>query len=196
MVSTFHSFALQVCRAYAGTLGLPDNFVIFAGGRQRKVVTAGLELYKKTCSEREHSMAEEHCNSSAERGERGRECVDKNTVKRLCQALTQALAFATDPKDMSEELAFVYKYYMETLLECKSLDFASLINEAARLLSTHEPAMEQYGHRYSHVLVDEFQDTSRTQLKLVTSLQRHGAVTVVGDDDQTIFGFNGSNHEK
>jgi len=45
------------------------------------------------------------------------------------------------------------------------------------------------------VLVDEFQDTSKAQFSLVTSLGAHGGVTVVGDDDQTIFGFNGSNHE-
>ena len=48
---------------------------------------------------------------------------------------------------------------------------------------------------YSHVLVDEFQDTSVAQFSLVSLLAPHGGVTVVGDDDQTIFGFNGSNHK-
>ena len=54
---------------------------------------------------------------------------------------------------------------------------------------------EHYCSLYGHVLVDEFQDTSKAQFSLVTSLGAHGGVTVVGDDDQTIFGFNGSNHE-
>ena len=49
-------------------------------------------------------------------------------------------AFGTGPESMSEEVAFVYTYYKQTLLECHSLDFSALIGEAAKLLSTHEPA--------------------------------------------------------
>jgi len=57
------------------------------------------------------------------------------------------------------------------------------------------PAQQHYRNLFQHILVDEFQDTSQAQFELVTSLAPHGAVTVVGDDDQTIFAFNGSNHK-
>ena len=50
-ISTFHSFALKVCRKFADALGLPEDFVLFSGGRQRKVVTAGLELFKQSKSQ-------------------------------------------------------------------------------------------------------------------------------------------------
>ena len=203
-VSTFHSYGLKICREFASAIGLPEDFVIFSGGRQRKVVTAGLLLYKKHAKAGEHEAPASGVGRGGNGGGggggdgAGREMeghVDKHSVRRVCQALTQALALGSDEESMSEELAFVYKYYKETLRECKALDFSSFIGEAARLLRTHEPAKEHFCTLFSHVLVDEFQDTSKAQFNLVTSLAPHGGVTVVGDDDQTIFGFNGSNHE-
>ena len=184
-ISTFHSFALKVCRKFADALGLHEDFVLFSGGRQRKVVTAGLELFKQSKSQ----------GGEVARAGGGNMQVEKNLVKRVCQALTRAFADGTVVENMVEELAFVYKYYKATLLECKSLDMANIVGEASRLLREHPPAIAMYGSLFDHVLVDEFQDTSKSQLMLVTALAPRAAITVVGDDDQTIFGFNGSNHK-
>ena len=137
----------QVCRKFASVLGLPDDFVIFSGGRQRKVVTAGLLHFKNrnkpgaAAAAAQGSAAGETAAAAAISGvESG--VVDKGVVRRVCQELTKALACATGPDGapnikMSEELAFVYQYYKDTLLQCKSLDFSSFIGEAVRLLRTH-----------------------------------------------------------
>jgi len=71
-----------------------------------------------------------------------------------------------------------HTHTQETLRECKALDFSSFIGEAARLLRTHEAAKQRFCHLFSHVLVDEFQDTSKAQFNLVTCLAPHGGVTV------------------
>ena len=109
---------------FAAALGLPDDFVIFSGGRQRKVVTAGLLLYKKHAkagggSEGAAGSAGgggggDSVGGCGEGGDEGGDIsghVDKNSVKRVCGALTQALALGEDAETLSQELAFVYKYY-------------------------------------------------------------------------------------
>ena len=110
---------------FAAALGLPDDFVIFSGGRQRKVVTAGLLLYKKHAKAGGGSEGAAGGAGGGGGGDSVGGCggggddgggdisghVDKNSVKRVCGALTQALALGEDAETLSQELAFVYKYY-------------------------------------------------------------------------------------
>lgn len=84
-----------------------------------------------------------------------------------------------------------YQTYQELLRQEGYVDFGDLILRAVALLEKHPSLLSEYHARFPFVLADEFQDTSRAELRLVTLLAAHGNVTVVGDDDQAIYGFRG-----
>ncbi len=98
---------------------------------------------------------------------------------------------ATDPK--LTKLAKIYERYEERLIAANALDFDDLLLESVRLLR-HDDALRQlYNRRYEFVMIDEYQDTNRTQyelMRLLTEL-RHN-VCVVGDEDQSIYGWRGA----
>jgi DNA helicase II / ATP-dependent DNA helicase PcrA len=98
---------------------------------------------------------------------------------------------ATDPK--LTRLAKIYELYEERLRQANALDFDDLLLESVRLLR-HDDALRQlYNRRYEFVMIDEYQDTNRSQyelMRLLTEL-RHN-VCVVGDEDQSIYGWRGA----
>ncbi|MRR10072.1 ATP-dependent DNA helicase PcrA, partial [bacterium] len=98
---------------------------------------------------------------------------------------------AYDP--FEKDVARVYARYQEALLACQAMDFDDLICNTVRLLREHPPVLEQLGARFKQVLVDEYQDTNHAQYVLVKLLaERHRNLCVVGDDDQSIYGFRGA----
>jgi ATP-dependent DNA helicase UvrD/PcrA len=91
------------------------------------------------------------------------------------------------------ELARAYLRYQELLAASGFIDFGDQVNLALRLLRTSPAARSSVQQRYHYLLVDEFQDTNRAQAELVALLaEPHRNVTVVGDDDQSIYKFRGA----
>jgi DNA helicase-2/ATP-dependent DNA helicase PcrA len=91
------------------------------------------------------------------------------------------------------ELARAYARYQSLLAANGAIDFGDQVSLALRLLRESPAAREIVQRRFRHVLVDEFQDTNRAQAELVALVaQRHRNVTVVGDDDQSIYKFRGA----
>jgi DNA helicase-2/ATP-dependent DNA helicase PcrA len=91
------------------------------------------------------------------------------------------------------ELARAYDRYQTLLREAGLIDFGDQVSLALRLLRESPVARVELQHRYRYILVDEFQDTNRAQSELVELLAAlHGNVTVVGDDDQSIYKFRGA----
>ena len=91
------------------------------------------------------------------------------------------------------ELARAYARYDELLHRAGFIDFGDQVAIALRLLRESPAAREALQRRYRYILVDEFQDTNRAQSELVTLLaDRHRNITVVGDDDQSIYRFRGA----
>ncbi len=98
---------------------------------------------------------------------------------------------AYDP--FEKEVARVYLRYQEALLRNQAMDFDDLIFNAVRLLREHPAVAAEYGDRFKHILVDEYQDTNHAQYVLVKLLaERSRNLCVVGDDDQSIYGFRGA----
>lgn len=90
--------------------------------------------------------------------------------------------------------ATVYKLYQKRLQQWNLLDFDDLIALVIRLFDKCPEVEEHYGTKFQHVLVDEYQDVNKMQYELVKRLSKmHGNVTVVGDDDQSIYAFRGAN---
>ncbi len=98
---------------------------------------------------------------------------------------------ATEPK--LTRLAKIYETYGERLLQANALDFDDLLLESVRLLRHDDALRTLYNRRYEFVMIDEYQDTNRSQyelMRLLTEL-RHN-VCVVGDEDQSIYGWRGA----
>ena len=91
------------------------------------------------------------------------------------------------------ELARAYDRYQTLLREAGHIDFGDQVSLALRLLRESAAARVELQRRYRYILVDEFQDTNRAQSELVELLAApHGNITVVGDDDQSIYKFRGA----
>ncbi len=109
----------------------------------------------------------------------------KETPEDLAQA-------AMDP--MATRLAVIYERYQARLVESNALDFDDLLLEAVRLLAHDTPTRQRLNRRYEFLMVDEYQDTNRSQYELMRLLtEERGNVAVVGDEDQSIYGWRGAN---
>lgn len=97
-----------------------------------------------------------------------------------------------DEKSRLTEIANAYHKYNQLLLDNNALDFGDLIFYAVKLLRERPKIRESLQKRFKHVLVDEFQDVNWAQYELVKLLVGHGQLTVVGDDDQSIYAFRGA----
>ena len=88
----------------------------------------------------------------------------------------------------------VYRVYQERLQRENLLDFDDLIALVVRLFDKRPEVQEYYARKFEHILVDEYQDVNKMQYELVRRLSHvHGNITVVGDDDQSIYAFRGAN---
>jgi len=91
------------------------------------------------------------------------------------------------------EIAKAYEIYERLLMERNQLDFGALITGTIRLLRERPTVLAELRKRFKYVLVDEFQDTNYAQYELVKLLAgASGNLTVVGDDDQSIYKFRGA----
>ncbi len=90
------------------------------------------------------------------------------------------------------DLCKVYFKYQEFQRSRSLIDFDDMIVEAVKLLQNKLTLKQKYKQKYKHIFVDEFQDNNYAQLELVKLLSNNGSVTVVGDDDQSIYRFQGA----
>jgi len=91
------------------------------------------------------------------------------------------------------EIARTYKKYQDLLAQHGKIDFGDQITLPLKLFRTHPAVLRQYQDRFRYILVDEFQDTNYTQFQLVKLLaSRDQNITVVADDDQSIYKFRGA----
>ena len=93
-----------------------------------------------------------------------------------------------------EKIAEVYKRYSELLLSNNAVDFNDLIGMPIKLFKENKSLLKQYQKSWQYILVDEFQDTNSPQFDLISLLGgKHQNIAVVGDDDQSIYGWRGAN---
>lgn len=174
-ICTFHSFCGRVMRRYARRFGYTPAFGIADDGDQR-------DLIRQSLVELGLSL-------------------DELKIPRIQQYISNAknrLAMPEDVKnDPNQEWAHiiggVYELYAEKLHAMNLVDFDDLIMLTARLLREDEAARDELRERYQYILVDEYQDTNAAQAELLRRLtgQRQN-LCVVGDDDQSIYGWRGA----
>ncbi len=177
-VGTFHATGLKILRSDGAAIGVQPGFSIFDtddSKRLLKEVTTGLNLDLK------------QFNPSATRSVISRYKNDDVDPEAAAQAASSYV---------EKKYAELYGGYEEALRRNNALDFDDLIVRTVHLLEQNDEIRERYARRFSHVLVDEFQDTNPLQLVLVKLLSSwHGNLFAVGDDDQSIYSWRGARIE-
>src|SRR6266853_214702 len=180
-VSTFHSFCVRLLRRDGAPLaalrpGFTSLFTIYDDDDQIAVLKAvyrSVGLDDKFMQHRAALSRISHAKSH------------KQSPEDMARA-------ATDPT--TTRLATVYERYQARLRESNALDFDDLLLEAVRLLSNDDQTRQRLNRRYEFVMVDEYQDTNRSQYELMRLLtEDRKNICVVGDEDQSIYGWRGAN---
>jgi DNA helicase-2/ATP-dependent DNA helicase PcrA len=174
-VGTFHATAVRILRREAAALDRPRDFVIYDREDQEGVlrgIVKRLELPEAAFR-----------------------------IGLLIQRISEAKNALVDPDEMlrlavsphQRQIAEVAAQYRDQLRRQGAYDFDDLIAECVRLFRDRPEIGARYARRFEHVLVDEYQDTNHAQFRLVESLSRqHRNLFVVGDDDQSIYGWRGA----
>jgi DNA helicase-2/ATP-dependent DNA helicase PcrA len=174
-VTTFHKACVRILRRELTRLGYRSGFTIYdAQDSQRLISTLAKELGvdDKRLSPRAIQVAISNAKD---------ELIDFETYKSRANAWPEI------------QIADVYEAYQDRLLKANALDFDDLIVKTVELLQLFDPVREHYERRFSHLMVDEYQDTNRAQYHLVNLLAGgHRNVMVVGDPQQGVYGFRGA----
>ena len=174
-LGTFHSLGARLLRREGDAIGIPPGYTIY----------------------------DESDRLSALRNAIRAEGIDEKrlTPNRVAHAISAAKNELLDARDyqsratggLEEQISRIYYAYERELDEASALDFDDLLLRAFFLLRDVDSVREYYQDKFLHLFVDEYQDTNRAQYELVKLLAaKHRNVTVVGDDDQAVYGFRGA----
>ncbi|CAA3017265.1 ATP-dependent DNA helicase SRS2 At4g25120 [Olea europaea subsp. europaea] len=190
-ISTFHSFSLQLCRLHAEKLGRTPDFLIYGHGQQRRAVIEALRLLEngKKSANLDLSKLTELSDINAPQH-------FKDKSKKWLKFVTQAKAAGRTPEDcrkMGDEMgATILQNYNDILKSCNALDYHDFISYSVKLLTDFPGVFQECQESWKAIVIDEFQDTSAIQYGLLLILASHKRITIVGDEDQSIFSFNGA----
>ena len=176
-VGTFHGLAHRFLRAHHNDANLPKAFQILDSDDQHRLIKRLTREMNLDESKWQPRQTQWFINKQKD------ECLRSKDVE------------ATDDY-FTEKMVEVYKVY-EELCERESLvDFGELLLRVYGLLKTNEQVLQHYQRRFSHILVDEFQDTNEVQYQFLRILAEGGSnFMAVGDDDQSIYGWRGAKSE-
>ena len=172
-VSTFHAACVRILRREIGALGFTADFTIYDDADQKRLLKDSLKQLD----------------------------IDEKTLRpRAAEAAidgykNEGLWPADIPADdyFGRLLVQVYSHYQERLKQANALDFGDLILMTVKLFDEHPQIADRYRQRFTHLLVDEFQDTNRIQYRLIRLLcTPQTELCVVGDDDQSIYSWRGA----
>jgi DNA helicase-2/ATP-dependent DNA helicase PcrA len=177
-VGTFHRFALQLLRAHTREVGLPARFVIADEDDQRRIVESVLKQLSIATSQLSARTA------------RARISAAKNALIPPTEAVEAARSWE------QRLIADVYAGYERELRGAGAVDFDDMLLLAVRLLEGEEGIRKGLAERFRWQLVDEYQDTNAAQARLLALLARRVPnLTVVGDEDQSIYRWRGAQVE-
>lgn len=176
-VGTFHSICIRILRRDIEKLGYDSSFVIYDTSDQQVVIKECLkELNINDKNFPPKSVLETI-------GKQKDELIDANHFEKL---------YASDFR--LGKIAKIYKLYEKKLKNNNALDFDDIIMNTIKLFDQYPEVLGFYQRKFRYVLVDEYQDTNTAQYTLVQKLsEAHKNLCVVGDDDQSIYGWRGAN---
>ena len=171
-ICTFHSLCVRILRQHIEKLGYKRNFVIYDESEQ-------LSAIKKILAR------------ISAKGEKTDPAAILALLGKFRNGGERAAIFGDESaRAMAQHIRSKYE---SALRACNAVDFDDLILLTLRLFAEHPAALAACRNQYRYVLVDEYQDTNATQFQLIHALtQEHGNLCVVGDDDQSIYGWRGA----
>lgn len=176
-ISTFHSFGLLVIKEHYEKLHFKPNFTILDSDDS-------LTIVKKII--REMGYDTNHYNPKVIRNRISgakNELMTPNDYEKYASA------------DFEQIVVSVYRKYQEKLLITNSLDFDDLLMLPIKLFKENPEVLKEYQERFKYILIDEYQDTNEAQYNLVKMISaKYKNICVVGDNDQSIYSFRGSNY--
>jgi DNA helicase II / ATP-dependent DNA helicase PcrA len=176
-IGTFHGLAHRLLRAHARDVGLPDTFQILDSDDQLRVIKRVMKEMSLDDKEWPRKQAQWFINKQKDEGKRPKDI--KHNGDLFTSVHTQ-----------------VYFQYEQACKIGGLVDFAELLFRAFELMRDNQHLREHYQQRFKHLLVDEFQDTNGIQyawLRLISA--EDCGITIVGDDDQSIYGWRGAKIE-
>ncbi|MEY2397169.1 MAG: ATP-dependent helicase UvrD/PcrA [Actinomycetota bacterium] len=175
-ISTFHSACVRILRRDAYRLGYRSGFTIYDDADALRLMT--YVLRDQGVDTKRHSPRSVLNAVSAAKNE----LIDFDTYREQ----------AMSPPER-KLIAPAYAEYQRRLTAANAMDFDDLLMVTVNLLQVDEEALQQWQTRFEHIMVDEYQDTNKAQNELVLLLgATHQNVCVVGDSDQSIYGFRGA----
>ena len=175
-IGTFHSICVKILRRFIDRIGFDTSFIIFDTSDQRTLIKECI----KACDLDEKMFADRAVLSEI-----------SNAKNEMLEPMQYALRTGGDYR--KEKIATVYSLYQQRLKENNAVDFDDIINHTIKILMENPDVLEYYSDKFKYVLVDEYQDTNKSQFTLVTMLAaKYGNITVVGDNDQGIYSFRGA----
>jgi superfamily I DNA/RNA helicase len=169
---TFHSFGLQLLRKFHKQAGLPAQFGILDQSDSQHVLKDLVKNIKNSTKDK----------------------FDTDKLLGLIQQLRAKKALSPDFLPEYHEMAHVLTpLYERELKKLGAVDFEGLLLDPLKLLKNHADILLSVRNQYLQLMVDEFQDTNTEQLELVNLItEEHKNLCVVGDDDQSIYGWRGA----
>jgi DNA helicase-2/ATP-dependent DNA helicase PcrA len=171
-VTTFHSACARMLRADAERLGYSRSFTIYDE-------SDSLRMLKRCMTELGVDPKRYPARSI------------RSQISGAKNKLVDAPSYAQAQGSVFEETAAaVYELYEKRMLAANAMDFDDLLVRTVNVLELSEEARERWRRTFRHVLVDEYQDTNHAQYRLLQLLTaEHGNLMVVGDEDQSVYGF-------
>ena len=177
-VGTFHSMCVRMLRRDGGRIGVASNFAIIDDTDQRSLVKEIIDDLNYD----ERQLSPGACLTEISKAKNALVWPDQYHEKNTSL--------------QGERYANVYTEYQRRLAESNSLDFDDLIVRTIDLFEKDEPTRTKWQKKFQYVLVDEYQDVNFAQYRLIAILAaKHKNVTVVGDDDQSIYSWRGSDYK-
>ena len=174
-IGTFHSISAQILRREIHNLGFSNSFTIYDQQDSRslvKKVIKNLNLDLKQIEPKSFQTRISNAKNSLLSVEHFKNFSDNYSDKKFYE---------------------IYKSYQEELKNCDSLDFDDLLLLPLKLFKEFPDRLQKYRNKFQYVLVDEYQDTNKPQFEFIYSLaNEHKNIFVVGDDDQSIYGWRGA----
>ncbi|KDE64562.1 ATP-dependent helicase [Fusobacterium necrophorum] len=174
-ISTFHSFGVRLLRIYGSKLGYQANFTIYDVEDQKRIIKAIIrELNLQNTDLSEKKLA--------------------SLISKLKEEGISADDYEKDNYEYEAKIiAEIYRRYDARLKNQNGIDFSDILLNTRKLLDIPE-ILEKIQNRYQYIMVDEYQDTNNIQYEIVNKIaQKHRNICVVGDENQSIYGFRGAN---
>ncbi|MCP2239105.1 DNA helicase PcrA [Thermoanaerobacterium thermosaccharolyticum] len=175
-ISTFHSACVRILRRDIEKIGYDKNFVIYDTQDQKSLVSDCIK--ELDLNEKQYTP-------------KGMLSAISKAKDKMISPDEYLLEFGNDYRN--KKVADVYRLYQKKLKKDNALDFDDIIIKTIELFKKDEEILRYYQDRFRYIMVDEYQDTNRPQYEFVNLLaKRYRNLCVVGDDDQSIYGWRGA----